>query len=212
MPATETPHRFIVFEGGEGAGKSTQAKRLAETLRKSGQQVMLTREPGGSSGAEQIRKLLVEGEAGRWTPMTEALLLNAARADHLAQMIRPALASGFWVVCDRFADSTLAYQGYGMGVDREWLDELRRKVVDETEPGLTLIFDLPVEVGLQRVVADQRYERMGRPFHESLRTAFREIAARDPARRKLIDASGDFETVWARVRDEVNARFGLKLI
>ena len=173
--------RFITFEGGEGAGKSTQIGRLAEKLRDKRYPVATTREPGGSPGAEAIRALLVSGDAERWSPQTEALLINAARADHLERTIRPALAQGQWVICDRFADSTMAYQGYGMGLDRAWLEELRRRVVADTEPGLTLIFDLPVEVGLGRAVASQRYEKMGRAFHDALRAAFATESAYMPS-------------------------------
>jgi dTMP kinase len=203
--------RFIVFEGGEGAGKSTQVRRLAEALRARGEDVVTTREPGGSPGAETIRTLLVSGDTQRWSPETEVLLINAARADHLDRVIRPALAQGRWVVCDRFADSTMAYQGYGMGVDRAWLEALRKRVVADTEPGLTLVFDLPVEIGLGRAVASQRYEKMGRGFHETLRAAFKDIAAaRDGRRRVLIDAAQTEDDVARQVADAVTATYGLK--
>ena len=208
---SKAPTRFIVFEGGEGAGKSTQVQRLADALRARGQDVVTTREPGGSPGAEAIRALLVSGDTARWTPETEALLINAARGDHLDRTIRPALAKGQWVICDRFADSTMAYQGFGMGVDRAWLEELRKRVVGDTEPGLTLIFDLPVEVGLARAVASQRYEKMGRAFHEALRTAFREIvAAKDGRRRIVIDAGKSQDDVARQVLDAFTAVYGLK--
>ena len=211
MTGRGAPRRFIVFEGGEGAGKSTQVKLLAEALRGAGQAVTTTREPGGSPGAEAIRKLLVDGETARWEPLTEALLINAARADHLDRVIRPALARGDWVICDRFADSTMAYQGYGMGLDRAWLEDLRRRVVGEDEPGLTLVFDLPVETGLSRAVASQRYERMGREFHGRLRAAFTEIAqARDGRHRVVIDAAGTVEEVARDVYAVTAATYGLK--
>ena len=202
--------RFIVFEGGEGAGKSTQVQRLADALRARGEDVVTTREPGGSPGAEAIRSLLVSGEAERWTPETEALLINAARADHLSRTIRPALAKGQWVICDRFADSTMAYQGFGMGLDRAWLEALRTRVVGDTDPGLTLVFDLPVDVGLGRAVASQRYEKMGRAFHESLRAAFLEIAkSADGRKRVVIDASNSIDEVARQVLDAVTAAYGL---
>jgi dTMP kinase len=211
MIATAGPARFIVFEGGEGAGKSTQVQRLADALRARGQVVTATREPGGSPGAEAIRGLLVSGDAARWTPETEALLINAARADHLDRTIRPALANGQWVICDRFADSTMAYQGHGMGLDRAWLEALRKRVVGDTEPGLTLVFDLPVDVGLGRAVASQRYEKMGRAFHETLRAAFREIAkSADGRRRVVIDAGKDIDDVARQVLHAVTAAYGLK--
>lgn len=211
MTRVPAPTRFIIFEGGEGAGKSTQVQRLADALRARGQDVVTTREPGGSPGAEAIRTLLVSGDTERWSPGTEALLIYAARMDHLDRTIRPALAKGQWVICDRFADSTMAYQGYGMGVDRAWLEQLRKRVVGDTEPGLTLIFDLPVEVGLARAVASQRYEKMGREFHEKLRGAFLDIAAaQDGLRRVVIDAGKNQDEVARQVLDAVAAAYGLK--
>jgi dTMP kinase len=203
--------RFITFEGGEGNGKSTQAKRLVEALRAAGETVVATREPGGAQGAEEIRRLLVEGEPGRWAPEAESLLHFAARAEHLEKVVRPALAAGQWVVSDRFADSTLAYQGYGQGADLAWLKQLRAGVVRETEPGLTLVFDLPVEKGLARAAAQQRYERMDRAFHERLREGFLAIAKAEPKRCVVIDADRGIEAVSADVRAAVAARFGLRL-
>jgi dTMP kinase len=211
MTKAQAPARFIVFEGGEGAGKSTQVQRLADALRARGEDVVTTREPGGSPGAEAIRGLLVSGDAARWSPETEALLINAARADHLDRTIRPALAKGQWVICDRFADSTMAYQGHGMGLDRAWLETLRKRVVRDTEPGLTLVFDLPVDVGLGRAVASQRYEKMGRAFHETLRAAFQEIAkSTDGRKRAVIDAGKSVDEVARQVLDAVTAAYGLK--
>ena len=211
MSKAQAPARFIVFEGGEGAGKSTQVQRLADALRARGQDVVATREPGGSPGAEAIRGLLVSGDTARWSPETEALLINAARADHLDRTIRPALANGQWVICDRFADSTMAYQGYGMGIDRTWLETLRKRVAGDTEPGLTLIFDLPVDVGLGRAVASQRYEKMGRAFHETLRAAFQEIAkSADGRRRVVIDAGKSVDEVAQQVLHAVASAYGLK--
>jgi len=214
------PRRFITFEGGEGAGKSTQIRLLAETLRQAGLSVVLTREPGGSPGAEQIRKLLVEGIPGRWTAETEALLHFAARADHLDKVIRPALAAGGWVLCDRFADSTVAYQGYGHGLDLNWLAELRARIVGETEPGLTVIFDLPVETGLARAAgrvaasaaqAEDRYERMDRAFHQRLRDGYLAIAKAAPDRCRLLPADRPLDDVAAALRQLVARHFGLTL-
>ena len=142
------PGRFITLEGGEGGGKSTQARRLAAALEGDAGEVLLTREPGGSAGAEQIRGLLVDGEVHRWDAMTETFLHFAARRDHLVNTVEPALARGAWVISDRFADSTMAYQGYGHGVDRDAIDELYRICVGSLKPDLTLILDLPVEAGL----------------------------------------------------------------
>jgi dTMP kinase len=218
----QSPHRFITFEGGEGAGKSTQIKHLAEALRATGHDIRLTREPGGSSGAEDIRRLLVEGEPGRWTAETEALLHFAARADHLERVIRPALASGTWVLCDRFADSTIAYQGYGHGLDLGWLQQLRQRVVGEAEPGLTLILDLPVETGLARAAqrhsaaagsqaAEDRYERMDRTFHQRLRDGFLAIAKATPQRCKVIDADRPAAAITRDILTLVAQHFAIKL-
>lgn len=210
--------RFITLEGGEGAGKSTQQRRLAAWLRDSGVEVVETREPGGSPGAEQIRELLVTGEAGRWDPLTEALLHFAARRDHLVKTVAPALARGAWVVSDRFADSTMAYQGYGHGLGREKIAALYELVVGDIRPDLTLVLDLPVAEGLARSharAADQahgedRYENMDVAFHERLRAGFHDIVAREPQRCVLIDASGDADAVASKIRAAVIERLGVK--
>lgn len=198
-----TRGRFITFEGGEGSGKSTQAGRLAERLRAQGIEVLLTREPGGSAGAEAIRQLVVNGEGERWSPLTEVLLMFAARNDHLERTIRPALAAGHWVICDRFADSSRAYQGGGGGVPQPFIEQLDRAVVDQDQPDLTLIFDLPVEEGLERAFGrglfETRFESKGLAFHERLRQTFRDIAARHPERCRLIDARGTEDEVAGRV-------------
>ena len=173
--------------------------------------MVLTREPGGSPGAEEIRRLLVEGETGRWTPPTEALLHFAARADHIARVIAPALAAGKWVISDRFADSTIVYQGYGQGLDLAWLQALRRTVVGALEPGLTFVFDLPVATGLARAQADQRYERMGTDFHERLRAGFRAIAVAAPERCIMIDAAQPVAEVQAALRAVLAQKYGLRL-
>ena len=207
--------RFITFEGGEGAGKSTQVELLVATLERAGIRARATREPGGSPAAEEIRELLVHGEAGRWQRLSEALLHYAARAEHLATVIRPALARGEWVVSDRFADSTVAYQGYGHQLGRKPIEALHRLVVGDFAPDLTLILDLPVELGLTRAArrpaAATRYERMGREFHQRLRRGFLDIARREPRRCIIVDASGDIETTARKVRAAVDARLGLKL-
>lgn len=198
-----TQGRFITFEGGEGTGKSTQVARLVDRLRARDLEVLQTREPGGSDGAEEIRNLALNGDAGRWSPMTETLLMFAARSDHLERTIRPALAAGRWVVCDRFADSSRAYQGAGGGVAADFIEALDSAVVGATQPDLTLVFDLPVEVGLERAFGrglfETRFESKGLAFHERLRQGFREIAAAHPERCVIIDADGDLETVTARV-------------
>lgn len=194
---------FIALEGGEGAGKSTQARRLAETLRASGHEVVQTREPGGSPGAEEIRKLLVTGDAARWTPLTEALLMYAAREDHLHATIRPALARGAVVISDRFADSSEAYQGAGGGVPLETLNALRSAVVGPDEPDLTLVFDLAVEAGLARAEArggDARFESKGTGYHQRLRDAYLAIAARRKDSTVLIDAAQNEDAVAEAIR------------
>ena len=197
------PGKLITFEGGEGAGKSTQVMRLAVRLRARGIDPVLTREPGGAPGAEEIRALLVQGSPGRWTPMTEALLHYAARAEHLEQTVRPALNQGRWVISDRFADSTLAYQGYGHGLGRALIEPLHRLVVGGLAPDLTLILDVPVPEGLKRAGTrtgnETRYEQMDMGFHERLRQGFLEIAAREPGRCAVIDASKNVDAVEAQV-------------
>jgi dTMP kinase len=202
--------RFISFEGGEGAGKSTQARRLAERLRSLGQEVVLTREPGGSPGAEALRALLVQGEADRWSPVAEALILYAARADHLERTIRPALGRGAWVVTDRFADSTRAYQGAGGGVSPELIAGLEHDVVGADQPDLTLILDLPAEAGLSRASLrgghEARFESKGLVFHERLRQGFLAIAEREPDRCVVIDASAEPDQVADAVWAVVHAR------
>ena len=163
-----TRGRFITFEGGEGAGKSTQVQRLAARLKAAGREVVTTREPGGSPGAESIRDIVLRGEADRWSPVTETLLMYAARRDHVERVIRPALERGAWVVCDRFADSTRAYQGAAGGTDPALIAALETHILEDTRPDLTLVFDLPVEVGLERAYAragaEMRFESKGLAF------------------------------------------------
>jgi dTMP kinase len=205
-----TQGRFITFEGGEGTGKSTQVARLVERLRARDLEVVQTREPGGSQGAEEIRNLALNGDAGRWSPMTETLLMYAARSDHLERTIRPALEAGRWVVCDRFADSSRAYQGAGGGTPANFIETLDAAIVGPTQPDLTLVFDLPVEVGLERAFGrglfETRFESKGLAFHERLRRGFLDIAAAHPQRCVIIDADGDQDAVEARVWAAVEAR------
>ena len=205
--------RFITLEGGEGAGKTTQAHRLADELRRRGLAVSVVREPGGTPGAEEIRQLLVSGGAERWDPMCEALLLFAARRDLVERVIRPALGQGTWVICDRFTDSTMAYQGYGHGLGREAVDTLQHLAVPDVAPDLTIILDLPVEDGLRRAAqrrgGEDRFERLTAAFHERLRAGFFEIARREPERCAVVGADAPMETVSARVLDVVQRRFGL---
>lgn len=204
-----TQGRFITFEGGEGAGKSTQLRRLAARLAP-GREVVATREPGGSPGAESIRDLLVNGAADRWSPVTETLLMYAARRDHVERVITPALARGAWVVCDRFADSTRAYQGAAGGTDPLLISSLETYVLAGVRPDLTLILDLPTEAGLARAGgrgdAESRFESKGLAFHERLRAAFLDIARAEPDRCAVIEAAQDEDTVAAAVWEAVGAR------
>ncbi len=209
---TATRGRFISIEGGEGAGKSTQVGLLVVALDRAGIPAQASREPGGSPGAEAIRRLLLEGEGERWDAISEALLLVAARRDHVTRVIAPALAQGVWLVSDRFANSTMAYQGYGRGVALADLVALHRFALAEFAPDLTIILDLPVEIGLARAAARSaadRFERLDRDFHEKLREGFRQIAADNPARCVLIDASADPQTVHRAVVAAVEQRLGL---
>ena len=206
--------KFITFEGGEGAGKSTQLKRLVARLQKAGREVVATREPGGSPGAEIIRDIVLKGRADRWSPVTETLLMYAARRDHVERVIRPALARGAWVVCDRFADSTRAYPGAAGGTDPGLIAELEVHVLEETVPDLTLIFDLPATEGLERAFvragAEMRFESKGQAFHERLRESFLSIARAEPTRCALIDAAGSLDEVEARVWAAVQDRLAVR--
>jgi dTMP kinase len=207
--------KFITFEGGEGAGKSTQVKHLADALRETGIDVETTREPGGAPGAEDIRNLLVNGDVNRWTPLSEALLNYAARAEHLDKTVYPALEQGKWVISDRFADSTMAYQGFGHGVPREALNKLYEAVLGDFQPDLTIVFDLDLETGLGRAEArgedEDRYERMGRGFHERLRQGFLDIAKSEPKRCAVIDASQTIEQMAVAIRAVVGERLQVTL-
>ena len=204
--------KFITFEGGEGAGKSTQAGLLAARLRAQGVDVVLTREPGGSAGAEIIRHVILSGAAKPLGPEVEAVLFAAARADHLDHVIRPALERGSWVVCDRFADSTRVYQGALGKVDPRIVRGLERVTVGDAIPDLTIILDLAAELGLQRARSrgaggdGDRFEQEGLDFHQQLRAAYREIAAREPGRCILIDASSPEDKVADEVWNAVRRR------
>ncbi len=205
--------KFITFEGGEGAGKSTQIALLAEALGQKGIEVVQTREPGGSEGAEEIRNLLVNGAVNRWSAMTEALLNYAARRDHLDKTVLPALDADQWVLCDRFSDSTMAYQGYGHGLDKSLIAELHHAATNNLQPNLTIIFDIPVNVGLKRACdragGEDRYERMDKDFHERLRQGFLAIAKAEPDRCHVIDATGSIEDIHATILKVVFDRLGL---
>ena len=205
--------RFITLEGGEGTGKSTQIKRLAAALEQRGVKVLATREPGGSPGAEQIRQLMVEGEPGRWDAITETLLAYAARADHVARTIGPALLAGSWVISDRFNDSTFAYQGAGRGIEGQRIRDIAQASIRDFRPGLTLILDAPVDDALGRIAsrdhAEDRFERFDRSFHERLRDHFQQLAKREPERCVLIDSMASIDGVARQIWCAVATRFKL---
>jgi dTMP kinase len=195
-----TRGRFLSIEGGEGAGKSTQVRRLAETLRARGLDVIVTREPGGSEGGEAIRDLLMQGEVKRWSSHTEALLFAAARADHVEKVIQPALGIGTWVVSDRFVDSSRAYQGVAGGIDDAAVLALHAFGSRGLLPDRTLVLEVPPEIGAERAAARDgaaadRFAARERAFHDDVAAAFRRFAAHDPDRVRLIDASGDLDAV-----------------
>jgi dTMP kinase len=205
--------RFITFEGGEGSGKSTQIRTLAERLNGAELRTIVTREPGGSPGAEIIRHLLLSGMGKLLGPEAETLLFAAARDDHVHTVIEPALDQGIWVLCDRFFDSTRAYQGRLGRVDPGVLNAMQRVTIGDLKPDLTIILDLPVEVGMQRAatrrgtVAPDRFEAEDVKFHEGLRDAYRQIALAEPQRCVLIDANAAPGVVAARVWTAVRDRF-----
>ena len=201
--------RFITLEGGEGSGKTTQVSLLSQSLTEQGVPVIRTREPGGAPGAELLRGILLDGSVD-WAPRAEALLHFAARAEHVAKTIQPAIQSGTWVVCDRFFDSTLAYQGYGQGADKNLIAALISLL--GIAPDLTIVLDVPETIALDRMRerggGGDRYERLDPAFHARIRAGFRDIASANPGRCLLLDASGDLQTVhtaiaaavWTRLR------------
>ena len=213
MTAAPGRGRFITFEGGEGAGKSTQIRLLADYLNACGLKVTATREPGGTPRAECLREILLSGKIAPLGPLAEATLFAAARIDHVDQLIAPTLAQGGWVLSDRFADSTRAYQGARGGVASRDIDLLERAATGATTPDLTLILDLPPETGLARAAARRsvhedvdRFEAEEIDFHHALRQAFLDIAARDPARCCVIDATLPPQTVAQAIRSVIDAR------
>ncbi len=202
---------FITLEGGEGSGKTTQINRLAEYLTSKNFKVVTTREPGGTKEAESIRSLLVQRDGGQWTAMAETLLLYAARVMHVEQIIKPAMHSGKIVICDRFSDSTLAYQGYGRELDLEKIKSIEETTIGDFKPNLTLILDIDVEEGLKRSQkrlndsqdggkTEDRFERLDIGFHKRLRQGFLDIAKAEPERCKIIDASQGSEAVFNDIK------------
>ncbi|MCC0077740.1 MAG: dTMP kinase [Rhodobacter sp.] len=202
---------FITFEGIDGSGKSTQARRLVEALRAEGRDVVLTREPGGSPGAEEIRRLVLEGDPDRWSAETEILLFTAARRDHLERTINPALAAGRVVVCDRFADSTRMYQGLSRGDLRALVDQLHTLMIGR-EPDLTVLIDMDPETGLSRAKGrqgtEERFEDFGPELQRRMRAGFLALAAEFPARFRVIDGARPVEVVAAEVLATVRTALG----
>jgi len=212
---------FITLEGGDGTGKSTQIKLLHQALSAAGVDALTTREPGGTGQGERIRTLLLQRDSGSFDPMTEALLLFAARREHLVNKIWPALEKGQWVISDRFADSSRAFQGYGMGLDMQVIENLYQMVAGKFQPDLTFIFDIDPEAGLHRSInhlqvtankaesTEDRYERMGLDFHRRLRNGFLEIAKAFPDRCVIIDATQDIRIVHRQLLKVIESRFGV---
>ena len=195
--------KFISFEGGEGSGKSTQVKLLADAMTSQGLDVLLTREPGGAAGAEEIRKLLVEGEPERWDAVTETLLHFAARRDHMETTVAPALAAGRIVITDRFADSTTAYQSYGRNMSLEQVEALNDTATAGVMPDITFLIDLPVEIGLSRAKAGKNGDRMEQEelsFHQRVRDGFLQIAKQEPQRTRIIDGTESIEIIFEQIQ------------
>jgi dTMP kinase len=202
-PSAAARGRFIAIEGVDGAGKGVQSRLLRDALSACELPVLLTREPGGSPGAEEIRGLLVRGAADKWDSLTELLLIYAARRSHLLETIWPALTAGTWVISDRFADSSRAFQGVAGGLGLPLVERLHQEVVGDFAPDLTLVLDLDPVTSLQRAQGDDRFERKGEVYQRRVREGFLALAARSPATHVLIDASGSVESVAASVRRAV---------
>lgn len=211
MKNRKTP--FITFEGGEGSGKTTQSVILYQALLKIGVNVILYREPGGTKGSEEIRNLILHGDRDRWTPRAEALLMSASRAELVHKRILPHLEDNTWVICDRFTDSTLAYQGFGHGLGYEPIDELNKFTVESLEPDLTFIFQLSPELGLARTAVreggEDRYEHFELDFHLKVEKGYGEILKRNPHRCVAINAFLDIDAISANIFTEVTKRFGI---
>ncbi len=212
---------FITLEGGEGTGKSTQVKLLHAALTSAGVDAVTTREPGGTPQAERIRNFVIQRDAGHFDAVTEALLMMSARREHLVDKIWPAMEKGAWVISDRFADSTRAMQGYGMGMAQEQIEKIYAVIAGDFQPDLTFIFDIDPEVGLKRSLkqlavtankteaTEDRYERMGMPFHQRLRNGFLEVAKAFPQRCVIIDAAQDVAAIHRQLLKTIETRFGI---
>ena len=206
---------LIVLEGVDGAGKGVQSRMLLSAMKAAGLDVILTREPGGSPGAEEIRRLIVEGEPNRWDDMTELLLIYAARRSHVMDTIKPALKQGTWIISDRFADSSRAFQGVAGNLGIDVVDRIHEEALGDFNPELTLILDLDPEISLSRADArggaENRFEQKGIEYQARVREGFRQLAEMTPQSRKLIDASGTMDEVSQKVLDCINAHFNLTL-
>lgn len=198
---------FITFEGGEGSGKTTQISHLKAALERAGIPHVVTREPGGETGAERIREMLVSGDKNAWDPLAETLLFYAARVQHMARVVQPALESGKWVICDRFVDSTLVYQGIGKKIHPEFIHALHHLTLGNCKPDKTFILDIPPAEGLKRAASrkgnENRFEGMAREFHEQVRSGFLALARLEPARCKVIDALQAPEVVHQAIIKEL---------
>jgi dTMP kinase len=206
---------MIVIDGIDGSGKGVQSRRLLQTFLDAGESAILTREPGGSPAAEDIRRLLVKGEPQKWDDMTELLLMYAARRSHLRDTIWPALAENKWVISDRYADSSRAFQGIAGNLGLDTVERIHRLVVGDFEPALVIILDLPETIALARTEVrgddEDRFERKGQDYHSRVRAAFRQIAATNPSQYRLIDADRDIAEVGADITQTINAQFALQL-
>ena len=211
--------RFISLEGGEGAGKSTQIVAMKNYIESKGKKVLLTREPGGSRGGEELRELLVSGDANRWDPISETLIIYAARREHWVKKIKPALENGLWVITDRFSDSTIVYQGYGKGVNQTLIRNLHLLTLGDVYPDLTLILDITAKIGLKRSLSrDQetntentRFENMKLSFHNKVRNGFKEIATKYPNRVHSLNAEKPIEEVTKDINDILSKAFNTEL-
>lgn len=203
---------FISFEGGEGGGKSTQAARLAGFLRSKGLEVVETREPGGTKQGEELRDLLVQGDPERWAPLSELMMMTAARVEHVNRLIEPSLAAGKWVICDRFMDSSMVYQGIAGGLGLDMVAALQQQAVGACVPNATFLLDLREEAGLQRAEkrgGAARFEKKDADFHRNVRDGFLALAAEAPDRIVVIDAEDNFDAVWRQIEEEMKRRFKL---
>lgn len=214
-PSPIISSKFITFEGGEGAGKSTQAKMLEDAFIKVGGKALTTREPGGTIGSESIRNLLVNGDSARWDAPTELLLHLAARYDHVNKSIKPELKSGNNVICDRFTDSTMAYQAYGHELGVAYVSQICNLVLGNFQPDLTIVLDIEVQNGIKRAgkrgITENRYEGMGKAFHERVRDGFLEIAKANPQRCVVINAESDISSLHNQIITVVSNRLGITL-